>query len=62
MEKTKQYPSKKRYDKIYKREKQYCVAFRLSKVNDGKLIEAYKAIPNKMEWFREKLQEYADAK
>jgi hypothetical protein len=54
--KTKQTPAKKNYDKKYRRERMYSIAFRLSRTNDKDLIELYEAIPNKMEWFRESLK------
>ena len=54
--KNKQTPTKKDYDKRYRREKMLSIAFRLSRVNDKELIELYEAIPNKTEWFRECLR------
>ncbi|MBQ6223445.1 MAG: hypothetical protein IJJ44_12605 [Solobacterium sp.] len=46
------------YNKRYKRENMMSIAFRLSRISDAHLIEIYKSIPNKMEWFRNALREY----
>ena len=60
MDKTKQTPRKKEYDRKFRREKMLSIAFRLNKQRDAELIETYMRIPNKMNWFRQVLQEYAD--
>lgn len=50
----------KEYDKRahnkYNREKMVTLSVRLHKVNDAELIEFYKAIPNKADWFRKALK------
>lgn len=46
----------KEYINGYHREKMMSIAFRLHRESDADLIAIYKAIPDKMEWFRECLR------
>ena len=43
----------------YNREKMKSIAFRLHKESDAELIAIYESIPDKMEFFREALKNYA---
>ena len=58
--KTRQTPAKKTYDKKYRQEKMYSIAFRLSKVYDQELIETYESIPEKTAWFKSALKKYKE--
>lgn len=48
------------YNNKYKRENKVGISIRLNRVYDAHLIEVYQSIPNKAEWFREALREYAE--
>ena len=50
---------KARYDSQYKKEKMVCIAIRLHKESDAELIEKYRALPDKADWFRRMLREHA---
>lgn len=43
----------------YNREKMKSIAFRLHKESDAELVAIYESIPDKMEFFREALRNYA---
>ena len=58
MEESKQ--KKKQYDKRYRREKMYSIAFRLRREADAELIEKYLRIPNKTDWFRKVLKDHTE--
>lgn len=45
--------------KRYNKERMKSISFRLHKESDAELIAIYEAIPDKMEFFREALRNYA---
>ena len=45
------------YNLQYRRAKMKTICFRLHRGRDAELIRIYEAIPDKMAWFREKLEE-----
>lgn len=51
--------SEKRAHRKYNKEKMKSISFRLHKESDADLIAIYEAIPDKMEFFREALKNYA---
>ena len=56
MAKRKKTENEQEYIRKYHREAMISIAFRLSRERDKDLIEKYKKIPNKMEWFRKALE------
>ncbi len=50
--------SKSEYDKEYNRTHTTSCSFRLNNERDADLIEIYRSIPNKAEWFENCLREY----
>lgn len=49
----------KDYYRGYDRENRVQIAIKLNKVTDADLIETYRSIPNKAQWFKACLREYA---
>ena len=47
------------YYRRYDRENKVQIAIKLNKVTDADLIETYRSIPNKAQWFKECLRKYA---
>ena len=50
---------KARYDNQYHREKMVSISIRLHKESDAELIEKYRKITDKADWFRRMLREHA---
>ena len=42
----------------YQKENMLCIAFRLNRNTEPELIEKFQAIPNKRQWFIERLREW----
>ncbi len=57
----KQTTAKKNYDREYKRTKLLSISFRLHRDLDKDLIEIYDSIPNKLDWFKDCLENYKKA-
>ena len=51
--------NKMKYDQKYDRENKVQIAIKLNKNTDPELIEIYRLIPNKAQWFKECLRRYA---
>ena len=51
---------KARYDNQYHREKMLSISIRLHRESDADLIEKYRAIPDKADWFRKMLREHTE--
>lgn len=47
------------YDRKYVRENKIQVAIKLNKVTEPELVEIYQSIPNKSQWFKDCLRQYA---
>lgn len=50
--------AQKRAKNKFGREKMTAITFRMHKANDAELIQIYRSIPDKAEWFRSALREY----
>ena len=57
----KQTTAKKNYDREYKRTKLLSISFGLHRDLDKDLIEIYDSIPNKLDWFKDCLENYKKA-
>lgn len=51
--------NRKAYARKYYQENSVQIAIKLNKVTDSELIEVYRSIPNKSQWFKECLKKYA---
>lgn len=51
--------NKKAYDLAYDRLNKVRVGIKLNKATEPELVEIYRAIPNKVDWFRDCLRRYA---
>ena len=47
------------YDRKYVRENKIQVAIKLNKVTEPELVEIYQSIPNKSQWLKNCLRQYA---
>lgn len=52
--------NKARYDNKYHREKMLSISIRLHRESDAELIEKYRRIPDKADWFRRMLREHTE--
>ena len=51
--------NKKEYDRKYSQQNKVQAAFKLNKVTEPELVEIYQLIPNKAQWFKDCLKQYA---
>ena len=51
--------NKLKYDRQYDRDNKVHIAIKLNKATEPELVEIYRSIPNKAQWFKDCLRRYA---